>query len=78
LLLEARRKAGDNDWIKGSLDSLERYARERQVESFSKEAMYKSEKMSSRKVARDESFNPSMDSEMASYLQRKLEQGKKR
>ena len=37
-----------------------------------------SEKMSSRKIARDELFYPSMDSEMASYFQRKLEQGNKR
>ena len=78
LLLEARQKAGDNDWIKDSLDSLERYATQREMESFAKEAMYKSEKMSSRKVARNESFDPSMDSTMASYLQRKSEQGKKR
>lgn len=78
MLLEARQKAGDNDWIKDSLDSLERYAAQREMESFAKEAMYKSEKMSSRKVARNESFDPSMDSAMASYLQRKSEQGKKR
>ena len=79
LLFEARQKAGDNEWIKASLNSLERYARQREIESFSKEAMYKSEKMRSRKVSRAESrSNLSHDSDMASYLQRKLEQGKKR
>ena len=77
LLFEARQKAGDNEWIKASLNSLERYARQREIESFSKEAMYKSEKMSSRKVSRAESRSDlSYDAEMASFLQRKLEQGK--
>ena len=79
LLFETRQKAGDNEWIKASLNSLERYARQREIQSFSKEAMYKSEKMRSRKVSRAESrSNLSHDSDMASYLQRKLEQGKKR
>ena len=54
-MFEARQKAGDNEWIKASLNSLERYARQREIESFSKEAMYKSEKMSSRKVSQAES-----------------------
>ena len=79
LLFKGREMAKDNAWVVQSLASLERYARRRHQESFSKEAMYKSQKMMSRKVSRFESHSDmSMDLEMPSYLQRKSEQGKKR
>ena len=79
LLFQARGMAKDNAWVVQSLVSLERYARRRHQESFSKEAMYKSQKMMSRKVSRYESHSDmSMDLDMPSYLQRKSEQGKKR
>ena len=68
----------DNDWIKASLKRLKAYSMNREREAFSKEARYKSNKMRSRHVSRDESnWNMSEESARPSYLRRKLEQGKK-
>ena len=71
--------AHDNGWIKASLERLKIYSVGRHREAFSKEAHYKSSRMRSRSVSRDENVNFSMASErtVPSYLRRKLEQGKK-
>ena len=68
-----------NGWIKASLDRLKIYSEGRHREAFSKEAQYKSSRMRSRSVSRDENADFSMASErtVPSYLRRKLEQGKK-
>ena len=68
-----------NGWIKASLERLKIYSVGRHREAFSKEAQYKSSRMRSRSVSRDENADFSMASErtVPSYLRRKLEQGKK-
>ena len=68
----------DHKWIKVSIQRLKAYSKNRERESFSKEARYKSTKMRSRNVSRDEaSWNMSDEMARPSYLRRKLEQGKK-
>ena len=68
----------DHEWIKVSIQRLKAYSKNRERESFSKEARYKSTKMRSRNVSRDEaSWNMSDEMARPSYLRRKLEQGKK-
>ena len=77
---EARREAQDNEWLNSIIDRLETYAKNRQQENFSKEALYSSEKMNKRLVSEDElNMNYSLDLEASknSYLRRKVERGKR-
>lgn len=79
--LEALRdKAADNPWLENSVRELQRYADERQTQDFSKEAMYKAGRMRARLASLDErpaSWSTKEESERASFLRRKLEQGRR-
>ena len=80
-IMEKLKKLGnENAWINASLERLKFYSEGRRQEEFSKEARYKSSRMRSRSVSRDEneaSFSVASESAMPSYLRRKIEQGKK-
>ena len=80
LLAEALREAENNPWLKGVVESLQRYAAMRQEEAMSKEAMYGAQRMRSRIAAQDEQvgvYASHQEADQASYLRRKLEQGKR-
>ena len=77
---EARKEAKDNQWLNSVVDSIEVYAKKRQQENFSKEALYSSEKMNKRLVSDDElnmSYDIDFESDKHSYLRRKTERGKR-
>ena len=70
-----------NEWLKASLENLKVYSNDRNRERFSKEVHYKSRHMRQRRVFREESidkYDALLESLAPSYLQRKLEQGKKK
>jgi Ca-activated chloride channel family protein len=80
LLAEALHEAENNPWLKGVVESLQRYAAMRQEEAMSKEAMYSSQRMRSRIAASNEnvrSYAASDEADQAMYLRRKMEQGKR-
>jgi Ca-activated chloride channel family protein len=79
LLGELRALATDNPWLKGTVAELERYAKQRETQAYSKEAHYTAQKMRSRLAAREESPLWSLSEEAAkpSFLRRKAEQGKR-
>jgi Ca-activated chloride channel homolog len=80
LVKQAELEAGDNAWLKASLESLKRYAKARDEMRMSKEARYSSRKMLFRVAAVDEVSNDySADQEIAKprHLRRKQEQGKR-
>jgi hypothetical protein len=81
LLAEAKREAGENKWVAESLDSLEKIARRRDVEGFSKESVFASQKMRSRLAASDElapsAWSASAESSRAAYLRKKPVQGRR-
>ena len=77
---EARREAKGNEWLNSVIDRLEVYAKDRQRQNFSKEALYSSDKMNKRLVSDDEiNMNYSIDLESSknAYLRRKVERGKR-
>ena len=80
LLDEARKEAKDNQWLNSVIDSIEVYAKNKQQQQFSKEAMYSSEKMQKRMVSDDElnmSYDYNVENEKQAYLRRKTERGKR-
>jgi Ca-activated chloride channel family protein len=79
LLHELRELAESNPWLRASVEKLEEYARRRETQRFSKEALYKAGKMRSRLAARDEgvAWSVGMEEAKPSYLRRKPEQGKR-
>ena len=79
LLKRIRDEAVHNPWLKATIAELERYASRREVQSFSKEAFYKSQKMRTRLSSLDESvsYSMSVESFKPSFLRRKIEEGKK-
>ncbi len=79
LLGELRALAEGNAWLSASVAQLEAYARRRETQRFSKEALYKAGKMRSRLAELNEGPAWSADMEQAkrSYLRRKPEQGKR-
>ena len=74
---EARKEAKDNEWLNSAIDSIEVYAKKRQQENFSKEAMYSAEKMNKRLVSDDE-INMSYDINFESEKQSILEENRER
>lgn len=79
LLAEALREAENNPWLKGVVESLQRYAAMRQEEAMAKEAMYSSQRMRNRVTAQDEQvrcYASASESDQATFLRRKVEQGK--
>ena len=80
LIQQAELEAGDNAWLKASLESLKRYARARDEARIRKEAHYSSERMMKRIASVDElslDYSVSMESRKAKHLRRKQEQGKR-
>jgi hypothetical protein len=81
LIADARLEAGDNKWVAASLDSLERIARSRDVEGFSKESVFAARKMRSRLAASDElapsSWSANSESMRPAYLRKKPIQGRR-
>ena len=80
LLDEAKKEANGNEWLNSVINSIEVYAKNKQQQQFTKEAMYSSEKMQKRMVSNDElnmSYNYDVENEKASYLRRKIERGKR-
>ena len=80
IVARAEAEAGDNAWVKESLESLKRYARGRDRERMSKEAMYMSRKLHRRLAEHDENardYLQDVESAKAGYLRRKREQGKR-
>jgi Ca-activated chloride channel family protein len=79
LLSQLRVLAENNPWLAESVSALEKYARRRETQSFSKESHYSSDKMRHRMSSPNEGSEWSKDEEQSkpSYLRRKLEQGKR-
>ena len=80
LLEKARAAARDNPWLEEGIASLERYARQRQSHTLSKEAYYRSSKLRSRRVSSLEvlsDYAPMAEQDIPSYLRRKREEGKR-
>lgn len=81
ILSEARNALGNNAWIQNELDTLENYAQHKNIQSFSKEAYYSSDKFRNRLSYSDQeiSNNYCLEEENIKpmYLRRKFEQGKK-
>ncbi len=80
LIAQAEEEAGDNAWVKESLQTLKRYARSRDRERMSKEAIYASRKMSNRLAEHNEdsrTYFQEVESSKAGYLRKKREQGKR-
>lgn len=80
LVAQAEEEAGDNAWVKEALQTLKRYARRRDRDRMSKEAIYMSRKMSHRLAEHDEdyrSYSLDLESSKAGYLRKKREQGKR-
>lgn len=79
LIDEAKREAGDNRWVAESLNSLERIARRRDVEGFSKESVFSAQKMRSRLAAADDSspWSASREATKPAYLRKKPVQGRR-
>lgn len=79
LITEAQQEAGNNKWVAESLESLQRIARRQDVEGFSKEAVFASQKMRSRLAASDEaaplSWSAHSESSRPAYLRKKPAQG---
>lgn len=79
LIEKAKREAGTNRWVAESIASLERIARRRDVEGFSKESVFASQRMRSRLAASDDSSAWSARHEAAkpAYLRKKPTQGRR-
>ncbi len=79
LLNELRAEAVQHPWIAASVKQLELYARRRETQRFSKEALYKANNLRSRLSSPEESQDWSLDEEAkrASFLRRKREQGRR-
>jgi len=81
LLAEAEREAGDNKWVAESLDGLKRIARRRDVEGFSKEAVFAAQKMRNRLAASGEAtpsaWSAASEATRAAYLRKKPVQGRR-
>ena len=80
LILQAELEAGDNAWLKASLDSIKQYASTRDEARMSKEASYSSARMMSRMVSASETavdYNLEDEAGKPMYLRRKLQQGKR-
>ena len=79
ILQELRKEVAHSPWIAATIAELERYARRRETDSFSKEAFYSAQKMRSRLAEKNENANWSLieETDKASFLRRKMEQGKR-
>ena len=78
ILTQMRAMAGDNAWIIGMLEQIADHARRRDAESFSKEAAYSGDAMSSRLSGLNESYDMSAEARVARHLEKKLRHGRGR
>lgn len=78
ILTQMRAMAGDNAWVIGMLEQIAELARQRDTASFSKEAAYARESMSSRLSALNESYDMSAEARVARHLEKKLRHGRGR
>jgi Ca-activated chloride channel family protein len=78
LLQDARALAEGNPWLAAGLTVLEAYASQRDEERFSKEAHYRSRRLSSRVASSDETgaWQMAEEAQKPSFLQRRAEEGK--
>ena len=76
-----RRVCGDRHerWLRASIAELEGHASRRESQRFSKKALYKASAMRSRLAALDEqeAWSKDLEAQKASFLRRKLEQGRR-
>jgi Ca-activated chloride channel family protein len=80
LLAEARAEAKTNAWLEESLESLRRYARNRDTMRLRKEAAFAAQKLGSRLAAAGEDiadYYVGVEASRPMYLRRKPEQGKR-
>jgi Ca-activated chloride channel family protein len=79
LIAHAKQEAGENRWVAESLETLQRIARRRDIDGFSKESVFASQKMRSRLAASDDSRSWSASHEAArpAYLRKKPIQGRR-
>ena len=81
IILRAKTIAGTDEWLQGSLDELQRYAKLRRRDEFSKGAMYNSDKMHRRLSSDTElgsmAYNVSEELDKHAYLRRKMNRGKR-
>jgi Ca-activated chloride channel family protein len=79
LLSQLRVLSESNPWLAESIRKLAEYAQRRETERFSKESHYGSDKMRGRLTSSDEGagWSEEVEQRKASYLRRKLEQGKR-
>jgi Ca-activated chloride channel family protein len=78
VLDELRVVSSESPWASATIAGLEEYARRPQSELFSKEAMYRSDKMRSRLASSRETgdWSAKNEAEELSFLRRKAEQGR--
>lgn len=76
ILAEARARFADNPWVQQVLQSLTHLSELRDLEGLAKEAMYSSRRMHSRLSAKEERMHLAEESSSASFLRRKMAQGK--
>jgi Ca-activated chloride channel homolog len=79
LLQELRTLAKYSPWILASVEELERYAKRRETENFSKEALYNAGKMRNRLAELNEgvAWSEEIEASKLSYLRRKSQQGRR-
>jgi Ca-activated chloride channel family protein len=80
ILREAKVLARENPWVEQSIESIERYAKQRDQARMTKEALYSARKLTDRMVSASEDaagYDESEESHKAMYLRKKKEQGKR-
>jgi hypothetical protein len=76
LLEQARQQFAGYPWVSEVLANLERIARSRDLQRFSKESLYSTRRMSTRLCAKGEALDTLNEATVPSFLRRKQAQGK--
>jgi Ca-activated chloride channel family protein len=76
LLEQARQQFAGYPWVSEVLANLERIARSRDLQRFSKESLYSTRRMNTRLSAKDEALDTLNEVAVPSFLRRKQAQGK--
>lgn len=79
LIARAMQEAAEHPWLRRAVAVLQGYAAQRETDSLAKEAMYSAPRLRSRLADVNEcpaSYAPDEESAKASFLRRKVEQGK--
>ena len=81
IIVEGRRVAGTNEWLQNNLAELAVFAKRRQRDQFSKEAIYSADKMNRRLSSSSEmhsmDYDMSAEIDKKAYLRRKVSRGKR-